>query len=117
MKKLIILSDLWGKGKSEWVSHYVEALQDYFEVTFYDSCELAGIDLSTYTEDKIHPQFVNGGIEKAVNTLLARERREVVVLGFSIGGLIAWKAALRGLKTERLLAISSTPASLRRQAP
>jgi hypothetical protein len=30
--RLIILSDLWGKEKSDWVSNYVALLKDMFEI-------------------------------------------------------------------------------------
>ena len=40
--------------------------------------------------------------------LLNSEKGNVAILGFSIGGTIAWKASLRGLKTTELIAVSST---------
>ena len=36
------------------------------------------------------------------------EKKEVSILGFSIGGYIAWKSALKGLEINNLYAISST---------
>lgn len=108
MKKLIILSDLWGKRKSDWIKYYVTILENHFEVVFYDCCELAKIDLSEYFEDNIHQQFMNGGVEIAVKAILEKEKENINVLGFSIGGFIAWKAILDGLKVESLNAISST---------
>lgn len=108
MKRLIVLSDLWGKSKSDWFGHYETILRCQFEIVFYDSCKLAEIDLSDFSEDKIHHQFTNGGIKRAVKTLLEIEEGNVDVLGFSIGGLIAWKAALEGLKVRSLFALSST---------
>jgi hypothetical protein len=106
--KLIILSDLWGKEKSNWVSDYVELLKDKFEIQYYDCCELGGIDKTDYTEKNIHNQFVNGGIERAVENLLKTEKNQINILAFSVGGTIAWKAALKGLNTISLLAVSST---------
>ncbi|MNP94502.1 hypothetical protein D3C85_70400 [compost metagenome] len=106
--KLIILSDLWGKEKSNWVSDYVELLKDKFEIQYYDCCELGGIDKTDYTEENIHSQFVNGGIEKAVENLLKAEKNQINILAFSVGGTIAWKAALKGLNTNGFLAVSST---------
>ena len=47
--KLIILSDLWGKEKSNWVSDYVELLKNKFEIQYYDCCDLGGIDKTDYT--------------------------------------------------------------------
>jgi dienelactone hydrolase len=106
--RLIILSDLWGKEKSDWVSVYVELLKDKFEIQYYDCCELGEIDKTTYTEENLHSQFINGGIEKAVANLLKAEKNEIDVLGFSIGGTVAWKSALKELNVRRLFAVSST---------
>jgi pimeloyl-ACP methyl ester carboxylesterase len=106
--RLIILSDLWGKQKSDWVSDYVEQLKDKFEIQFYDCCELGAIDRTIYTEENLHIQFVNGGIETAIENLLESEKNKIDVLAFSIGGTIAWKAALRGLDVRNLVAVSST---------
>jgi pimeloyl-ACP methyl ester carboxylesterase len=106
--RLIILSDLWGKEKSDWVSGYVELLSDKFEIQYYDCCELGGIDKTNYTEENLHSQFVNEGIEKAVENLLKTEKNKIDVLAFSVGGTIAWKAALKGLIVRNLFAVSST---------
>ncbi|WP_431243908.1 alpha/beta hydrolase [Flavobacterium sp. P21] len=104
--RLILLSDLFG-GNPEWVQYYVEILETKFDVQFYDVLKLAQID-SSNDEKEIHNQFLSGGIEKVVNNLLDSEKGEVAILGFSIGGTIAWKASLRGLKTTQLVAVSST---------
>ncbi|MEN2489252.1 alpha/beta hydrolase [Flavobacterium sp. B11] len=106
MKKprLLFLSDLFG-GNPEWIQNYIEILELKFDVQYYDVLKLAQIDSSS---DEIHNQFLNGGIEKAVNNLLDLERENASVLGFSIGGTIAWKACLRGLKVSELVAVSST---------
>jgi len=106
--RLIILSDLWGKEKSDWVSAYVELLKDRFEIQYYDCCELGEIDKTNYSEESLHRQFVNGGIERAVEQLSKIEKNEIEVLAFSIGGSIAWKAALKGLNVRKLFAVSST---------
>lgn len=108
MKKLIVLSDLWGRRKSDWYVHYQSLLDSHFEIVYYDCCELANIDLSDFSEEKIHQQFTNGGVDRAVKALLDIEKDEVFVLGFSVGGLIAWKAALEGLMVNNLFAVSST---------
>lgn len=61
-----------------------------------------------YEEKSIHQQFINGGIERAVQQLLAKEKsRSSYVLAFSIGGTIAWKAGLRGLAIQHCFAISA----------
>jgi pimeloyl-ACP methyl ester carboxylesterase len=107
-KRLILLSDLWGKEKSAWVEPYVELLQSEFQIQYYDCCELGGIDKSKYTQESLHQQFVSGGIERAVEELLKKEKGIIDILSFSIGGTIAWKAALRGLKIEKLYGVSAT---------
>lgn len=108
MDKIILLSDLWGKRNSNWISHYVAALENHFEVIFYDCCELAEIAVVDNSQEKIHQQFMNGGVGRAVSKLLQKEIACNHVLGFSIGGLIAWKAILEGLNVESLTTISST---------
>ena len=106
--KLVILSDLHGLEKSNWVKNYVEVLDKKFIVKCYDCCELGEINLVEVTEENIHKHFLNGGIEKAVENLMLFENKEVYILAFSIGGLIGWKAGLLGLKVKSMLAISST---------
>lgn len=107
-KKLIILSDLWGREKSEWLIIYTQILRVNFDIVYYDCCELAKIDKSDYTEEKLHKQFVNGGIEKAVEALLKIEKDKVNILAFSIGGTIAWKFGIKSDKIDSLICISST---------
>lgn len=106
--KLLLISDVWGKEKSSWINHYVIILEKHFEIKYYDSCDLGGVDKSIYTEENLHTQFVNGGIEKAVEHLLSEEKETVHILAFSMGGLLAWKAGLLGLKIKNLVAMSST---------
>lgn len=106
--RLIILSDLWGKEKSDWILGYVELLNDKFEIQYYDCCDLGGIDKTNYTEENLHSQFVNGGIEKVVENLLKAEKNQIDILAFSIGGTIAWKGAMKGLNVRSLFAVSST---------
>jgi hypothetical protein len=106
--RLIILSDLWGKEKSKLVSDYIQLLNDKFEIQYYDCCELGEIDKTNYTEENLHRQFINGGIEKGVENLLKTEKNQVDILAFSIGGTIAWKAALKGLNVRSLFVVSST---------
>lgn len=115
--KLIIISDLFGFDDSTWIGNYLEFLESYFEISCYDSCKLAGIDQDELTQDELHSQFINGGIDKAVEELLKSEPTEIDVLAFSIGGTIAWKAALRGLKIKNLYAISSTRLRYENQKP
>lgn len=106
--RLVILSDLWGELKSDWVSKYIELLRPTFDIVYYDCCELGNIDSTDYSETRIHEQFLNGGIDATVNSLLEKEKGYISVLSFSIGGTIAWKAGLKGLNIVTLFAISST---------
>lgn len=105
---LIILSDLWGKEKSDWIQFYTSHLSSIYEISFYDSCTLAGVDKSVYQENKLHEQFVNGGISKAVENLINEGHKIIDVLAFSVGGVIAWKAALKGECVRAIFALSST---------
>ena len=36
-EKLIILSDMWGSKKGLWITSYLGYLQQYFDITYYDS--------------------------------------------------------------------------------
>jgi len=107
-KRLIILSDLWGREKSDWLINYTEVLKAHFDITYYDCCELGGINKSDYNEKSLHQQFVNGGIERAVQKLTALEQHTISILAFSIGGTIAWKFGINNTKIDTLTCISST---------
>lgn len=106
--KLLIISDLWGFSNSNWMSMYQKLLVNSYDIVLYDAPKLAAINATNLTEEEIHKQFVNGGIKKAVDKLVATETEKIDVLAFSIGGTIVWKAALKGLKVKSLLAVSST---------
>jgi hypothetical protein len=106
--RLLILSDLFGGKNPEWLKIYMNLLQSKFEIQYYDVLELANIDSDNFIESEIHNQFLNGGIDKAVQSLLQLETGKIVVLGFSIGGTIAWKTSLKGLNITHLFAVSST---------
>ncbi len=108
MQKLIILSDILGNYKDNWVENYIKNIEKYFEIQFYDCCKLAQIKENEWNEKKIHEQFIDFGIDKAIENLIKLETSEISILGFSIGGLIGWKASLLGLKVNHLFAISST---------
>ena len=106
--RLVILSDLWGKQKSAWITMYIENLQNTFDIQYYDCCEIGTIDTTIYSQENLHQQFTSFGIEKAVATLLNKEKEPFHLIAFSIGGTIAWKAALLGLPLISLHAISAT---------
>lgn len=106
--KLIILSDLWGFEDAHWLSSYLTLLSPVFNIKTYDCGKLGQVDVGSGNEEQIHHAFVTGGIDRAVVQLLALERAPVQVLGFSVGGTIAWKAALQGLQVNRFCAVSAT---------
>ena len=107
-QKLLILSDLWGAKKASYLPKYITLLQSKFDVEFLDCCQLGEIDTTNYTQENLHQQFINGGINLAIENLLKNYPQEVDILAFSIGGTIAWKANLAGLKIKNLYAISAT---------
>lgn len=107
-QRLLILSDLWGIKKSDWLSYYTDILHKKFEIQYYDCCILGELDTSTYTEEGLHQQFVSSGIELAVQNLIDKETETVHILAFSIGGTIAWQSMLKGLKVASLHAVSAT---------
>jgi len=106
--RLVILSDLFGGKDPKWLKSYVEILESKFDIQYYDVLELGEINVVDSSEINIHNQFVNGGIDNAIQNLLSYEKGEVIVIAFSIGGTIAWKAILKGLKVSHLIAVSST---------
>lgn len=106
--RVLILSDMWGVEKSDWLHEYMQILSTDFEITLYDSCVLGKVNTTNNTENNLHQQFVNDGIDTAVKTLLHTETEKINILAFSIGGTIAWKAALKGLQVDNLFAVSAT---------
>ncbi len=108
-KRLLLISDLWGWRSSSILSKYLEVLSKDYSIVVCDSCAMAGIDSSGASEQEIHQQFVNGGIEKASHYLLENHREETIdILAFSVGATIAWKAMLVGLKVDRFFGVSGT---------
>ncbi|WP_299190491.1 alpha/beta hydrolase [uncultured Aquimarina sp.] len=107
-ERLIIISDLWGREKSKWLINYTHILKTKFDLVYYDSCEIGKIDKSDYDQDNLHQQFVNGGIEIAVEKLIEQENSPVNILAFSVGGVIAWKFGLRTDYIKSLICVSST---------
>jgi dienelactone hydrolase len=107
---LIIISDLWGTAKSNWMDLYLQNLSAELDVEYRDARALAEVNLNTLDKQKqnIHQEFIDTGIDKAVENILKFKSDNLIVLAFSIGGTIAWKAALKGLKVDSLYLISST---------
>lgn len=107
-EKLVIVSDMWGARKGLWITSYLGYLQQYFDITFYDSQQLANLDLAVNSEENIQNAFVHGGIDTAVAHLLKKEQQPCHYLAFSTGGTIVWNAAKKGLPVRSLYAVSST---------
>lgn len=106
--KLIIVSDLWGISNASWLNTYKKLLNPHFDIEVYDSNKLAGIKTDGLNKEQIHAEFIEYGIAKAVENLVESEKEPVNILGFSIGGTIAWQAGLKELKIIHLFAVSST---------
>lgn len=109
--RLVLLSDLWGKGRSDWWQNYDQLLAPHFNLQWYDCCALAGLQLVPYEQEHLHRQFVAGGIERAVQALIQHESTRsspCYILGFSIGGLIGWRSIVAGLRANYFCAISAT---------
>lgn len=116
--KLIMISDLWGIEKSKWITFYTRRLHKHFDISILDSILLAEINGQNLNEQDRHKLFITGGLEKATQNLLNKLPREnTYLLGFSIGGYIAWKACLAGISINYLFAISSTRLRLEEKHP
>lgn len=107
-KEILILTDIWGSNHQKWMDHYVRYYEKKYKVIVFDVIELGEICTSDFNEEKIHTQFINFGIDKAVDNLFFRKSSALAIIGFSIGGLIAWKACLRGMVVDNLILVSST---------
>lgn len=99
---------MWGTQQKEWTSIYMDALSHRYNITCYDCHELGGVDMSTSDQEIIHKQFVDFGIENAVQRLCSIETMPTTYIGLSVGGVIAWKAGLAELPIQHIFAISST---------
>lgn len=107
-ERLVIVSDMWGIKKGLWITSYLAYLQQHFDITFYDSQQLAHLEVVVHSEENIHRAFVEGGIATAAAHLVKKEKEPAHYLGFSTGGTIAWKAGLMGLPMKSLYTVSST---------
>lgn len=116
-KKLVILSDMWGSKNGLWITSYLGYLQQYYDITFYDSQQLANITLTINTAENVRKEFDSGGIDIAAAHLLKNETMPSNYLAFGTGGVIAWRAALHGLPMESLYAVSSSRLRLESQQP
>lgn len=105
---LLILSDLWGIQKANYLPQYIQLLAQKYDIEFIDCCKIGQVDTSDFTQENLHQQFINGGINLAIDSLIKNYKEEVDILAFSIGGTIAWKANLDGLKVRNFYAVSAT---------
>ena len=71
-------------------------------VLFLDSRELGEVD----PNGEVHNEFIKEGIDKAAEKLASYQAKTVI--GLSIGGVIAWRAVLRGMQVDKLIGISAT---------
>ncbi len=106
-EKLVVLSDMWGAKKGLWIASYFGYLQQYYDIVFYDSQHLGGVDEPLNTEENILKAFGEGGIDTAVAQLLKKETEPAHYLAFGIGGTIGYRAVLAGLPAKSLTAVSS----------
>lgn len=105
-ERLVIISDMMGSRQGLWITTYLGYLQQYFDIVYYDSQELAGLDLVVKTRENLCEALEEGGYNTAVSHLLAKEKTPSHYLTFCAGGSMAWKAALKGLPIKSLYAIS-----------
>ena len=105
-QRLVVISDMWGSKKGLWITSYLGYLQQYFDIVFYDSRELADIDKNTACNYEFYTAFVERGMDTAVSNLLAEEKEKSHYLTFCAGGTIAWDAGQKGLPMKSLYAIS-----------
>ena len=105
-ERLVVVSDMWGSKKGLWITSYLGYLQQYFDIVFYDSRELANIDKRTGTTEALYSSFIEGGLITAVSHLLSKESERSHYLTFCAGGSIVWAAANEGLPIKSLYAVS-----------
>ena len=108
---------MMGSRQGLWITTYLGYLQQYFDIVYYDSQELAGLDLLVKTRENLCEALEEGGYATAVSQLLAREKTPSHYLTFCAGGSMAWKAALKGLPVKSLYAISPLALEMEAQRP
>jgi hypothetical protein len=117
MKRLVILSDINGMFFPEERLASLEPLKQFDAIDQLDAGVLARIESDT-DKDIRHQKFIAGGIDVAVETLIAHYPHGIdTALGLSIGGVILWRAVLKGLQVDKLVCFSSTRLRFEKQAP
>lgn len=104
---LYIFSDIYGYHNAEWITHYVELLKDLFEIHLIDIRKVA--HLESFEDSQLHKAYLDSQkmnliCEKISNQLISPCR----VLGFSLGGTLAWKIALTNPYISSLTLVSAT---------
>jgi len=66
------------------------------------------LNISQYEEENLHKQFLDFGIDNAISNLIRIEKEAKIYITVSIGGVLAWKAAMAGLPIKQLIAVSPT---------
>lgn len=103
--KLKIVSDI--NGVNEALQNFACGLAEKgFDVEILNSLSIGKITAEK-KEDR-HKQFLDFGVENAVDYLTIQEDTNTHYIGFSIGGNIIWEAISRGMKAESLYCVSST---------
>ena len=105
-ERLVILSDLWGAKRGLWITSYLGYLQQYFDIVYYDTSQLAYLEVAKPSTEAFREAYKEGGLQRAVRSLLAREKSPAHYLAFCAGGTVAWNAAKEGLEMLSLYAIS-----------
>lgn len=99
--RIILVSDIHGLPQSaDWLGEGVDT--EIVTLSVAAGAEpLSGEALH-------HHLFTSGGMETAVEHLLALGGADVVGLGFSAGGTALWRAVARGMPLQTLVCVSST---------
>jgi hypothetical protein len=119
VKRLIVLSDINGLflPEQQEVTTSSQPLKQFNTPDKLNSLALAGIDEGE-NQDSKHQAFIAGGIDTAAEKLVEQYPDGVpFALGLSVGGVILWRAALKGLSVGNLLCFSSTRLRFEKNAP
>lgn len=116
-EKLIVLSDLWGFRDSPWLINYQAGLDDFYKLSYWDVCQIAGLPTTPTSQEERHQFFIHEGIDTVVAYCHQQIKEPVNILAFSIGGTIAWRAGLAGVPIKKLYAVSATRLRYETQCP
>lgn len=108
--RIIVLTDLKGQpALSKQELHLIiGASEVHKSIERVDSRVLAEIPKSKWNKEEIHLAFIEGGIEMAVQNLNLLCKEKIDLIGYSIGGTIAWKTALSNENVDSIYAVSAT---------